>query len=82
MTLVNKKRQGGRLSSPNKRSDLRDSNQLKRTTALTCDICGINHFKSKESKICFLAESEKAPQEWRDLNKKRIEAYKVRKDKS
>ncbi len=82
MTLVNRKRQSGRLSSPNKRSDLRDSNQLKRTTPLTCDICGINHFKSKKSKVYFLAKPEKTPQEWRDLNKEKIKAYKVRKDKS
>ncbi len=63
VTLVNRKRQSGRLYSPSKRSDSRDGNQLKRTTPSTCDICGTNHFKSKGSKVYFLAESEKAPQE-------------------
>ena len=82
MTLINRKRQGGRLSSPNKKSDSRDNNQLKKTTPPTCDIYSTNHFKSKESKVCFLTEPKKTLQEWRDLNKERIEAYKARKDKS
>ncbi len=60
ITLVNKKRQSGRLSSLNKRPDSRGDNQLRRIPP-TCDIYDINYFKSKKSKVYILTKTKKAP---------------------